>query len=321
MMFDNLSELVADQLPYERHRMFDLERHFSFRPAEAPRLTLRWAELAGSKLYEVRSTGHDISLIEPELTTVLIPRRGTVKVRTPLATFAARPGETLLFAPNQRATRVIPDQSGVFQCDCLLMPTAAATAEQPAGGLREHTNERVFSSSGSERSDAPLRGFLDYLFGQGTLQDTRLSTARMRMAASILLQELLAELIDRIDEADATGPLGCGRDFRLVHAAEELMAAQLDQPLAMPELAARLGVSARRLQYAFQRVRDATPRTVLGQLRLERARQRLSDPHEKDAVTQIALDCGIAHFGRFAAAYAARFGERPSDTLRRKRRL
>lgn len=66
------------------------------------------------------------------------------------------------------------------------------------------------------------------------------------------------------------------------------------------------------LQHAFQRVQGATPRAVLGQLRLELARQRLADPNDTCTVTMVAPDCGIADFGRFAAAYAARYGELPS---------
>ena len=33
-------------------------------------------------------------------------------------------------------------------------------------------------------------------------------------------------------------------------------------------------------------------------------------------VTAVSARWGFTHHGRFAAAYAARFGERPSDTLR-----
>lgn len=127
----------------------------------------------------------------------------------------------------------------------------------------------------------------------------------------------MAELIDRLEDPGAEGPLASTKEARLVRSAEDLMLAHLDQPLMLPELAAQLGVGVRRLQYAFQRVRDASPRAVLGQLRLEWARQRLSDPTEACTVTAVALDSGVAHFGRFAAAYAARYGELPSETLRR----
>ena len=300
--------------------MFSVEQHFAFTPAKAPRMGLQWAELSGSMPFRVQSTGHQISLIEHACTTVLMPRRGTIEVHTPGSTFAARPGETLLFAPNKRVTTVVPDRSGMYECDCLLVPTAAAADDQPAGRLRAHSTERAFSGGVVGRRDAPLRGVLDYLFSQGMLPDTPLATAGVRHAASILVQELLAELIDGLDDVGTTDTLATAREMRLVGSAEDHMRAHLDQPLSIAELATRLGVSRRRLQYAFQRVRNATPRSVLGELRLERARQRLSDPHQDRTVTEVALECGIAHFGRFAAAYATRFGELPSETLRRVRR-
>jgi AraC-like DNA-binding protein len=317
MIFESVTELRADQLPYHGRRMFPLEQHFAFAPATAPRLAVRGAEMTGSRLYRVHSTGHEIRLIEPECTSVLIPRRGTIEVRTPHATFAARPGETLLFAPNNRVTTVVPDKSGVYECDCLLVPTAAATDDQPAGRLRAHTTERAFSGSVVGRPDSPLLGILDYLFGQAMLPDTPLSTAGVQNAASILVQELMAELIDRLDDVDATDTLATAREMRLVGSAEDFMRAHLDRPLSVGELAAQLGVSRRRLQYAFQHVRQASPRTILGELRLERARQQLADPADGRTVAQIALECGIAHFGRFAAAYAARYGELPSVTRQR----
>ncbi len=36
-------------------------------------------------------------------------------------------------------------------------------------------------------------------------------------------------------------------------------------------------------------------------------------------VTMVALDCGLAHLGRFSQEYSRKFGEAPSETLRRAR--
>ncbi len=325
-MFEETSRLHADQLPYERRRMFALALHFAFTAAANPHLSVRRAQLADSRLFRVRSTGHRIELVEPECTSVLIPRRGTIEVRTPRATFVARSGETLMFAPNRRNTSVVADGAGVYECDCLLIPTATQADGQNADRLQPHTREQVFSGSLAGRPDAPLRGILDYLFSQGMLADSLLAADAVRNSASILVKELVSELIKRLDDADASGSRiaggssSSGREARLVRSAEDLMLARLDRPLTVAEMATRLGVSVRRLQYAFQQVRGASPRSVLGQLRLERARQRLGDPHDDCTVTEVALACGVAHFGRFAAAYAARFGERPSDTRRRVHR-
>jgi AraC-like DNA-binding protein len=314
MIFEQLSDQTADQLPYQRRRMFREERRFAFTPATAPRLTLRSAELGSSRLFRVSSTGHQIELFEAEHTTILLPRRGTIEVETAKCTFVARAGETLLFPPNLRATQVVPDKSGLYECDCLLVPTAAASDDGAAGRLRPHAVELAFSGNLAERHDAGLRGCINFLTTEGAKPDSSLRHAAVRRAASALVQELLGELVDRFDDDGERNCAASPRETRLVRAAEDFMRAHLDQPLSVAELAAQLGVSRRRLQYAFQHVRQASARTILGELRLQRARQQLADPAEGHTVAQIALDCGIAHFGRFAAAYAARYGELPSVT-------
>jgi transcriptional regulator GlxA family with amidase domain len=105
-----------------------------------------------------------------------------------------------------------------------------------------------------------------------------------------------------------------------VHRAEEIMRTRLAEPLTIPALAAEVGVGKRALQSAFATHRKASPRAVLNAMRLDAARNALISARPMETVTTVALDCGFAHLGRFAQAYAGRFGERPSDTLKRARR-
>lgn len=85
------------------------------------------------------------------------------------------------------------------------------------------------------------------------------------------------------------------------------------------ELARVAGVGERALHFAFRRHLGTTPAAYLRQRRLERAHADLLDatPADGRTVTDIALQHGFAHGGRFAAAYRRRFGEPPSVTLRR----
>ena len=39
----------------------------------------------------------------------------------------------------------------------------------------------------------------------------------------------------------------------------------------------------------------------------------------KESVTEIAMTWGFSHMGRFSVEYRRRFGEIPSDSLRRRR--
>jgi transcriptional regulator GlxA family with amidase domain len=58
----------------------------------------------------------------------------------------------------------------------------------------------------------------------------------------------------------------------------------------------------------------------LRKIRLERVHADLSQEGQVSNVTQIATRWGFLHFGRFAAEYQARFGEKPSATWMRSRR-
>ena len=58
---------------------------------------------------------------------------------------------------------------------------------------------------------------------------------------------------------------------------------------------------------------------LLRQARLARARRDLLEGLPGTTVTQTALQWGFQHLGRFSGEYARRFGESPSDTLRRAR--
>ena len=59
---------------------------------------------------------------------------------------------------------------------------------------------------------------------------------------------------------------------------------------------------------------------LLRRARLAQARADLEAPGRNTSVTNVAYDCGFSHLGRFAQEYARRFGESPSETLRRARR-
>jgi AraC-like DNA-binding protein len=106
---------------------------------------------------------------------------------------------------------------------------------------------------------------------------------------------------------------------RVVGRVVELIEASTDTAFTVADLAAFAGVSERSLHAAFRRQLGASPMAYVRRLRLERVHEELLrlEPNGTHTVTEVALGHGFAHGGRFAAAYRARFGESPSDTLRR----
>lgn len=107
---------------------------------------------------------------------------------------------------------------------------------------------------------------------------------------------------------------------RLVAAAEQLLSERAASRVTVSEIAGELGVSVRSLQLGFRESRQTTPSAFLRQVRLEAAHRALKGGAPSVSVTDVALESGFAHIGRFSAAYKAAFGEAPHTTLRRSRR-
>jgi AraC-like DNA-binding protein len=104
---------------------------------------------------------------------------------------------------------------------------------------------------------------------------------------------------------------------RHVRQAEEYMRAKAAEHVTVSDIAAAVGVSIRSLQEGFRHFRDLTPLESLRNLRLEGARAALLGATPGESVTSVALAWGFAHLSRFAISYQARYGELPSETLRR----
>lgn len=105
---------------------------------------------------------------------------------------------------------------------------------------------------------------------------------------------------------------------RHVRRVEDYIRAHADEPLTVSALAAEVGVSTRALQAGFRDFRGTTPMAYLKSVRLERAREALTQANPAtDRVSSVALRWGFQHLGHFSAGYRRRFGESPSETLRR----
>lgn len=88
----------------------------------------------------------------------------------------------------------------------------------------------------------------------------------------------------------------------------------------MSQVAAAAGCSVRTLEAVFRQFRDTTPLGALHGIRLEQVRRALSDGAADEPISAIALRHGFTNRSRFVAAFRRRFGESPSDVLRRASR-
>jgi AraC-like DNA-binding protein len=104
-----------------------------------------------------------------------------------------------------------------------------------------------------------------------------------------------------------------------VRRACELIRARVAEPIRIAEIARELGISPRHLQSGFRRHLGMTPHRFLRDCRLDEAHRLLSAASPGHTTTAIAYDCGFGHLSEFAHDYRSRFGESPSETLRRSR--
>lgn len=105
-----------------------------------------------------------------------------------------------------------------------------------------------------------------------------------------------------------------------VREAVELLEERPHEAWTTTTLAAAVAVSARALQAGFRLHTGVSPTTYLRDVRLGRVHRDLTAAAPGLTVTDAAASWGFVHLGRFAGAYRRRFGETPSETLRRSRK-
>jgi len=89
--------------------------------------------------------------------------------------------------------------------------------------------------------------------------------------------------------------------------------------LSTQSLACQFNMSLRSLYNIFERNLGITPKQYIRQAKLEKVRASLLDPTcNIRTVTEVAIDYGFMHFGRFSSIYKKQFGELPSETLKRQ---
>lgn len=108
------------------------------------------------------------------------------------------------------------------------------------------------------------------------------------------------------------------RHRQIVARFEDALRERPEEMLSLSAICRAVGVAERTLSLACQEFLGQSAMQYARGRRLDLVRLRLlaSDPAHTQ-VTSVAMHYGFWELGRFAQAYRARFGERPSETLRR----
>lgn len=95
---------------------------------------------------------------------------------------------------------------------------------------------------------------------------------------------------------------------------EHWIDANLGEPITLDRLSAVAGIHGRGLQKSLRTLRGQSPLEWVTARRLAAVRARLLSSSTGVSVSQVALDFGFTHLGRFSALYRQAFGELPSAT-------
>lgn len=105
---------------------------------------------------------------------------------------------------------------------------------------------------------------------------------------------------------------------RIVTRAEDYMRSHFNELITISDLIRICRCSQKELFSSFKSSREYTPMEFLLEQRLQAARKELIEPGTAAyTISEVAHICGFAHLGRFAKQYRKRFGELPSDSVKR----
>ncbi|NKZ08056.1 AraC family transcriptional regulator [Actinomadura latina] len=205
---------------------------------------------------------------------------------------------------------------------CLVIATSTGRlADHLAGHLgREHTAPLRFHSvdgpaiapaSIVERTWRHVCDVLCHATAQGGLHALAARSLEESLLTAILLG-LPHTATACLAEAPAPSP------HHLAGAIRDWVEAHHHRPIGITDIAAAVGISVRQLQAICQDQWGLTPTQLLRGMRLDHARAALTVAEQgPGAVTDVARAAGYLHMSRFAAHYRQRFGETPTQTLKR----
>lgn len=242
---------------------------------------------------------------------LVIPVAGEAHAETTSESLEVRAGDWMVLAPGRRAVRNRPTNGRSFRSIRLLVSSATF------GSFLRDTCENAGSfRSLSVSGRLPESGALFSTVKGLIASNGKVVPRHIRQLWERRVLEQLAELLFSCDAAQNARELPSA-PLSLVRRAEDYIRAHSSEDLTISAVAEYLQITARALQLGFRSQRGQSPYAYVEAVRLERAHQLLTAAEEGESVTQIALDCGFTHLGRFSKQYQRRYGVTPSQSLRR----
>jgi AraC-like DNA-binding protein len=245
---------------------------------------------------------------EVQQPTLFLPLRSGDDYRIGRRTLRAGPLTAVLLAPGHTYTCHSPanDWVGLMVSGDLLADAIAATRP---GRLRPSLlrSIEIPLSPGRKVELMNLHKRMRALAGAAKAAAPPGAIASAEQDAAAWLADIIVGRSGRAAVAECT--------VQRIERLERWVDANLHEEITLDRLCAVAGTCGRALQKSVMALRGVSPMEWVYARRLAACRSRLLQGPPRLAVSRVALDCGIAHQGRFSAAYREAYGELPSATL------
>lgn len=256
-----------------------------------------------------------VSQFPEDMYSVLMVLKGVAEIeRGETATTVAKGSIYIVNPADRLRMRLSADQLNVAFCF-------------PVSSLQQYikietdiavTEPLLFQSPKGENdaAESQLARTLSWLYGefsqpQSMLQNPLVGPHLEKALFGLLLSELSHNQTELFSRQMAS-PVP-----NYVRRAEAFIVSHYDEPITVESITNAANISLRALQNGFRRFRDTTPMNFLRDYRLDQANRLLKQSYpQARSVTEVAVDSGFMHLGKFAKRYKERFGETPSDTLK-----
>lgn len=298
---DEVSSFINQHIGHHSLEVFDSERMGS-------RLSFR--EFAGLGLSQV-SYGSRVRVRSPELESIYhfqIITRGECAWGRDGERMVLGQGQALMVNPYEKI-----DLEYSADCEKLIIKVPECVISDAAVSATNRLEGRSvrFRKAPQDLKGSPgLLKLLETVFAEledpGTDPDTVSGPYR-----EIILRKLL-----HVFPNNAIEPETQTHCPPALHKILQYIEQNLKQNIGIEDLSSMSNMSVRSIYNLFSRNFCTTPKSYLKQMRLQKLREELLGGRVRN-VTEVALDYGFCHLGRFSSDYRKAFGELPSETIKR----
>jgi AraC-like DNA-binding protein len=260
----------------------------------------------------VRAVGRDDYWVQ-------FPLRGRLEVKTGGADVQCRDGIAAVASPTRAdyyQTRSDEGGARIHVCmwrQALLAQLTALLGETPTAPIEFASEMDLTSGYGQSLARYITMAITDFARSDSALCGIEMMNSFEEM---FLTRFLLSHPSSYSEQLLQRGAQLSPRD---VKRAVDYVEAHLANAISVADLSRAAGVPGRTLFKHFKDTRGISPMRFVRNARFTRVREALLRAEPDESVTAIALGLGFTHMGRFSVEYRKRYGESPSETLRKRR--